>query len=59
MAGQRKSRLQFVFDLAHATFSQPGLPTSAQIDALRRTLSECAAAAAATRSLAFAAATLC
>ncbi|PRW60097.1 dynamin-related 3B-like isoform A [Chlorella sorokiniana] len=36
----RKSRLQFVFDLAHATFSQGGLPTAAQIDALRRTLSQ-------------------
>lgn len=37
---QARSRLQFVFDLAHATFSQEGLPTPAQIDALRRTLSE-------------------
>ncbi|KAI7844684.1 hypothetical protein COHA_001772 [Chlorella ohadii] len=37
---QARSRLQFVFDLAHATFSQEGLPTPAQIDALRRTLSQ-------------------
>lgn len=34
------SRLQFLFDIAFATFSQPGLPTEAQISALRRTLSE-------------------
>ncbi|KAL4459063.1 hypothetical protein ABPG75_013928 [Micractinium tetrahymenae] len=38
-AGLRRSRLQFLLDIAHATFSQPSPPTPQQIDALRRTLS--------------------
>lgn len=38
-AGLRRSRLQFLLDIAHATFSQPSPPTAQQIDALRRTLS--------------------
>ncbi|KAL4431942.1 hypothetical protein ABPG77_000209 [Micractinium sp. CCAP 211/92] len=38
-AGLRRSRLQFLLDIAHATFSQPSQPTAQQIDALRRTLS--------------------
>lgn len=48
-AGLQRSRLQFLLDIAHATFSQPCPPTPQQIDALRRTLSEslaCHAAAA-------------
>lgn len=36
----QRTRLQFLFDIAVATFSQQGLPTRAQIDALQRTLSE-------------------
>lgn len=39
-AAAKRSRLQFVFELAQATFSQPGLPTAGQVEALRRTLSE-------------------
>ena len=40
-AVQRRSRLQFLLDIAQATFAQAGPPTQAQISALQRTLSEC------------------
>jgi hypothetical protein len=35
-----RTKLQFLLDIAQATFSQPGPPTKQQVEALKRTLSE-------------------
>lgn len=36
-----RTKLQFLLDIAQATFTQPGPPTQQQVEALKQTLSEC------------------